>query len=147
MIEHILVAVDGSPASNRAITLAAEMASRHQATVRLLNVVREIQIPPDMKTMARVENLGETRMGVLEYVANQILEAGEKVALEGGAAQVEKSLGRGDPATVIADYASRHRVDLIVMGTRGLGNVSGMLMGSVSRKALNICTANCLVVR
>jgi nucleotide-binding universal stress UspA family protein len=147
MIENILVAVDGSPASNRAITLAAEMASKHEATLRLLNVVREIQIPPDMKNMARVENLGETRMGVLEYVANQILEAAEKVALEAGATRVERSLGRGDPATVIADYANRHRVDLIVMGTRGLGSVSGMLMGSVSRKALNICSANCLVVR
>jgi nucleotide-binding universal stress UspA family protein len=147
MIKNILVAVDGSPASNRAIRLAAEMASRHEASLRLLNVVREIQIPPEMKNMARVEHLGETRMGVLEFVANQILEAGEKLAIEAGTTQVKKSLGRGDPATVIADYAGRHQIDLVVMGTRGLGSVSGVLMGSVSRKATNICSANCLIVR
>ena len=53
----------------------------------------------------------------------------------------------GDPATAIARYAQRNKIDLIVMGTRGLGNVKGMLMGSVSRKVANACNVNLLIVR
>jgi nucleotide-binding universal stress UspA family protein len=147
MIKKILIAIDGSPASNRAIGLGAEMATVHDASLYLLNVIRDIQIPADMKDMGRVENLGETRLGVLEHVANQILDSAEERAKKKGAKNVRKSMGRGDPATIIARYAKRHKIDLIVIGTRGLGKVKGMLMGSVSRKVANICDVNCLIVR
>jgi len=147
MIKKILIAIDGSPASNRAVGLGAEMASVHDASLYLLNVIRDIQIPADMRDMGRVENLGETRLGVLEHVANQILDNAEERARKKGAKTVRKSIGRGDPATMIARYAKRHKIDLILIGTRGLGKVKGMLMGSVSRKVADICDVNCLIVR
>ncbi|MCP4984424.1 MAG: universal stress protein, partial [Gammaproteobacteria bacterium] len=53
----------------------------------------------------------------------------------------------GDPATSVIGFAKRRNVDTIVVGTRGLGKVKGLFMGSVSRKIVNNAEANCLIVR
>ena len=147
MINRILVTTDGSPASNRAVDLAAHMAIKHDASLYLLNVIREMQLPPELKKMAQVENIGSARHDVLEFVAEKILGDAERRAKREGAKAVRKASGQGDPATAIAKYAQRNKIDLIVMGTRGLGRVKGMLMGSVSRKVANSCNVNLLVVR
>ncbi len=75
MIHKILIATDGSASANRAIDLAIDLASTHQASLHAINAIRQIQIPPEMQNMARIESLGETRLGVLEHIANQILDA------------------------------------------------------------------------
>ncbi len=147
MINSILVATDGSPASNRAVALAAHMAIQHDASLHLLNVIRDMQVPRELQKMARVENIGQARQDVLEFVANQILGDAEHRAKKKGLKKVRKATGQGDPATAVGRYAKRHKIDLIVMGTRGLGRVKGMLMGSVSRKVANFCDVNCLIVR
>ena len=147
MIDRILVTTDGSAASNRAIDLAAHMAIKHDASLYLLNVIREMQLPPELKKMAKVENLGQARQDVLDFVADKIIGDAERRAKRKGVKSVRKATGHGDPATAIAKYAQRNKIDLIVMGTRGLGRVKGMLMGSVSRKVANACNVNLLVVR
>ena len=53
MLKNILVATDASPASNRAINLAADIAGKYGATLHLLYAVREMQLPPELKKMAR----------------------------------------------------------------------------------------------
>lgn len=147
MINSILVSTDGSPASNRAVALAAHMAIQHDASLHLLNVIRDMQVPPELQKMARVENIGQARQDVLEFVADQILGDAEHRAKKKGLKKVRKSVGHGDPATAIAKYAKRNKIDLLVLGTRGLGKVKGVLMGSVSRKVANGCDVNCLIVR
>lgn len=147
MIDRILVTTDGSAASNRAIDLAAHMAIKHDASLYLLNVIREMQLPPELKKMAKVENIGQARQDVLDFVADKIIGDAERRAKRKGVKSVRKATGHGDPATAIAKYAQRNKIDLIVMGTRGLGRVKGMLMGSVSRKVANACNVNLLVVR
>jgi len=132
MIKKILVTTDGSPASNRAVDLAAHMAIKHDAALYLLNVIREMQLPPELKKMARVEKIGSARQDVLEFVAEKILGDAERRAKRKGVKVVRKATGQGDPATAITKYAQRNKIDLIVMGTLGLGGVKGMLMGSVS---------------
>jgi nucleotide-binding universal stress UspA family protein len=147
MIDRILVTTDGSAASNRAVGLAAHMAVKHDASLYLLNVIREMQLPPELKKMAKVENIGQARQDVLDFVAEKVLGDAERRAKSKGAKQVRKATAQGDPATAIARHAQRNKIDLVVMGTRGLGNVKGMLMGSVSRKVANACNVNLLLVR
>jgi nucleotide-binding universal stress UspA family protein len=147
MINRILVTTDGSPASGRAVGMAAHMALKHEASLYLLNVVRDMQLPPELKKMAKVENIGQARQDVLDFVADKILGDAERRAKRKGMKAVRKATGHGDPATAIAHYAQRNKIDLIVMGTRGLGSVKGMLMGSVSRKVANACNVNLLIVR
>ena len=147
MLKQILVATDASPASNRAINLAADMAGKFDATLHLLYAVREMQLPPELKKMAEVEKIAGARSDVLDFVGRKILSDAEARAIKKGAGTVRTALEHGDPATVILRYAKRRKVDLIVLGTRGLGQVKGMLMGSVSRKVTNLSDVNCLVVR
>lgn len=147
MRASILIATDGSSAANRAVDMAAELSVAQNCALHLLSVVRNIQVPPDMQNMARVEHLGETRLSVLEFVANQILDSALARAEAKGAAVAHKAVGYGDPATAIANYAKKHGIELLVIGTRGLSQVEGMLMGSVSRKVTEISDVNCLLVR
>lgn len=147
MLKNILVATDASPASNRAINLAADMAGRYGATLHLVYAVREMQLPPELKKMAEVEKIAGARADVLDFVGRKILGDAESRALKKGASKVTSSLEHGDPATVILRYAKRRKADLIVLGTRGLGQVKGMLMGSVSRKVTNLSDINCLIIR
>lgn len=147
MLNQILMATDASPASNRAINLAADMASKYDATLHLIYVVREMQLPPELKKMAEVEKIAGPRSEVLDFVGQKILGDARERAEKRGAAKVKTSLEHGDPATVILRCAKRRKVDLIVLGTRGLGQVKGMLLGSVSRKVTNLSETSCLVVR
>ncbi len=146
MLKNILVATDASPASNRAIDLAADMAGKYDATLHLLYAVREMQLPPELKKMAEVEKIAGARSDVMEFVGRKILGDAEARALKKGAGKVKTALEHGDPATVILRYAKRRKADLVVLGTRGLGKVKGVLMGSVSHKVTNLSEINCLII-
>ena len=147
MLDKILVATDGSASSNKAVELAADLANVHNASLYAINVIRQIQIPPEMQNMARVESLGENRLSVLEFIANQILDDAESRVQAKGATLAKKSIGHEDPATSISKYAEKHGMDLVIVGTRGLNKVEALLLGSVSRKVAEICKVNCLIVR
>lgn len=147
MISKILIATDGSASANRALELAVELAKVHNASLYAINVIRQIQIPPEMQNMARVESLGENRLSVLEFIANQILDDAETRIQATGATFAKKSIGHEDPATSISKYAKKHGIDLVVIGTRGLSKVKALLLGSVSRKVTEICNVNTLIVR
>ena len=147
MLKNILVATDASPASNRAINLAADLAGKYGATLHLLYAIREMQLPPELKKMAEVEKIAGARSDVLDFVGKKILGDAQSRALKKGATKIKSTLERGDPATAIMRYGKRRKVDLIVLGTRGLGQVKGMLMGSVSRKVTNLSDVSCLIIR
>ena len=147
MINKILVATDGSDSANRAIAMAVDLAITYGASLHAINAIRQIQIPPEMQNMARIESLGETRLGVLEHIANQILDAAELRIISKGGALTNKYIGHGDPATSISEYAKKQKIDLVVIGTRGLSQLKALMLGSVSRKVLEICDINCLIVR
>jgi nucleotide-binding universal stress UspA family protein len=55
-------------------------------------------------------------------------------------------LRRGDAATEILEYARSQQIDLIIVGSRGLGGMRGWLQGSVSRKLLHYANCSVLVV-
>ena len=61
--------------------------------------------------------------------------------------QVRAAVGHGDPASEVIKQAKRGKADLVVIGSRGLGKVKGMLLGSVSRKIANVYEGNMMMVR
>ena len=56
-------------------------------------------------------------------------------------------IGIGEPAHVIAHYANEKAIDQIVMGTRGLGSVAGLVMGSVTTKVLSLTDVPVLLIK
>jgi len=147
MIKNILVATDGSAAANRAVDLAADMAAKYECSLSILNVVRDMQLPPELLKMAKVEMLSLRDADILKFLAEKVLTNAAERAKKKGAKRVRTTVGEGDPATVIIKHAKRRNIDIIIMGTRGLGKVKETFLGSVSRKVCNLSQLNCLTVK
>ena len=147
MINKILVATDSSQASGRAVSFAAQLSVVHEAELLILNVIRDMQLPAELKDAPEFESFNNARDDLMRQIADKILVEAKKKAKKGGAKHVQTAIGSGDPATSVAGFAKRRNVDLIVVGTRGLSKIKAGSMGSVSRKLLDLTDVNCLVIR
>jgi nucleotide-binding universal stress UspA family protein len=147
MFNKILVATDASTASNRALKMAANLAAQHDAELLIVHVIRDMQLPPEIREVPELESFNHTREDILRRIAETTLKGAKSIAKKGGAKKIQSVIGSGDPASSIIGFAKRRNIDLIVIGTRGLGKIKGTLLGSVSRKVTNNTETNCLVVR
>jgi len=152
MINSILVATDASAASNRALKMAVQIAGQHDAELLIVHIIRDMQIPFDIKEIPELEfnkfeSFNDAREEVMRKIAESVLRAAREKAEEAGASKVQTAIGTGDPATGILDFARGRKVDMIVVGTRGLGKLKGTILGSVSRKVINNAETSCLIVR
>ena len=147
MINKILVATDASSASMRAVGFAAELSVQHEAELLVLNVIRDMQLPTELKEAPEFESFNNARDELMRQAADKILIEATDKARKNGARKVQTAIGSGDPATSIAGFAKRRNIDLIVVGTRGLSKIKASSMGSVSRKLLDLTDVNCLVIR
>lgn len=147
MLNKILVATDASGSAHRAVELAADMTAKYGAELTILHVIRDMQLPDELRRMAEVEHIKGERHGVLKLVAQRIIDGSVRIAKDKNVSAIRTEIGDGDPAGTIIDYARQHNIDMIVMGTRGLGDVKSVLLGSVSRKISNLCETNVLIVK
>ncbi len=147
MINKILVATDASAASGRAVAFAAKLALKHEAELLILNVIRDMQLPEELKQAPEFESFYNDRDDLMRQIADKILGDARVRAKKIGVKGVQTAIGSGDPATSVAGFARRRNIDLIVVGTRGLSKAGGASMGSVSRKLLDLTDINCLVIR
>ena len=152
MINKILVATDASAASNRALEMAAQLAAQHDAELSIIHVIRDMQIPFEIKEIPelesqQIESFNEAREKIMRKIAENVLKVAREKVEKNGVKEVHTTIGTGDPATSILDFAKRREIDMIVIGTRGLGKLKGTLLGSVSRKVTNNAETSCLIVR
>ncbi len=147
MISKILVATDASAASSRAVSFAARLSIHHEAELLVLNVIRDVQLPDELKAAPEFEAFNNARDELMREASDRILGAAKKTARKEGVKKVQTAIGSGDPATSIAGFARRRKVDLIIVGTRGHSKAKAASMGSVSRKLLDLTEINCLVIR
>lgn len=155
MINKILLATDASEASDRALTMAVQLATQNSAEIHVIHVIRDMQLPFEIKEIPEIESdtiesFSSAREEIMRKVAKTILRNAKEKAENAGASKVETAIGTGDPATAILGYAKRWDMDMIVIGTRGLGKLDklkGSILGSVSRKVTNNAETSCLIVR
>ena len=147
MLKNILVAIDGSEASTNALELAIELSKKFGAGLHLMHVVREMQVPLNPGLMQAYEKVERQRHDLLKSAGEQLLNQSKRVAESKGITALQTNIGFGDPASAIVKYADKNQMDLIVIGSRGLGQVERLLMGSVSRKLSNMTKVNCLIVK
>lgn len=140
-IKKILVPVDGSEQAYRAIEFAANLGSKIDTTIYLLYAYKLSIIPDEFAGYVisdRVE---------LQALGSQIIARAEDKAKEQGVVHIETSVIEGDPAETIISYAKEQDVDLIIMGSRGLGTFKGLVLGSVSNKVIHRADRTCVIVR
>lgn len=147
MPKTILVPFDGSGFANRAIDYAGELASKYDAKVVLLHAIhyRFGRLPEELHQYAVAEHLDGREE--VHAVVEKLLASAEIRARNAGAEDIEVDSREGDPAGVILDAATSLGADLIVMGSRGLGDLQGLLLGSVSHKVGHLAKCTCITVR
>lgn len=123
MFRKILVAVDGSKLSNKALSLAIDLGQRYGATLCLLYAFPHVS---DLLGSPQYERLLESR----SMIGQALLEDARRQV--GDALQVELQLIEGPPGPAILRIASEEGCDLIALGSRSHGQLSGLLLGSVS---------------
>jgi nucleotide-binding universal stress UspA family protein len=150
MIEHVFVPVDGSDAADRAVDLASEIAGRLGAKLTLLHVLRDpgtLRVPEEFRELSRDEHIEVTERDLARSAANEIVAKARQRAHDQGAKDIETAVEIGDPGNTVVEYAARQGVDLIVIGSRGRGDVRGLLFGSVSHKVTHLAECPCLIVK
>ena len=150
MFQHLLVPVDGSEHAQRAVDIAGDLAQRYGAKLTLIHVLTHVggyQVPSELKAFEKIEHLRITEQDLIEAQGREILSAAEKRARNKGAADCTGLLESGDPARIIEEAAKAQGVDLIVMGRRGLGDLGGLLLGSVTHKVSQAVDCCCMTVK
>lgn len=133
MFEKILLSVDGSEHSERATAAASEIAMKSGGKVHVLHV-HEAGLVLPVETNAEAQAVADHAIKQLE--ADGIEVSGQAV-----------SAPAGSVAPTIIEAARSFDCDLIVMGTRGLSDFSGLLVGSIAHKVIHHAECPVLVVR
>ncbi len=138
MIKNILIPVDGSEGSDRAITHAISLAEVCGAKLNFLYVA-------NINQLAINACLSDAILEAVTKAGNVILERAMQMVPTG--IEKEAFSETGSPAVVILDFADSIEADLVVMGSRGLGVVKGVLLGSVSQYIVEQSKCPVLVVK
>ena len=138
---HIIVAVDGSEESDRAVDWAARLAQCDDVPLTVVHVMSRSasdRVPKDLEEYARIEHVQVTERDLLRRAADKIVDRAATRAQEAGAPKVDTTVLTGEPARMITAVARDLGANLVVMGCRGLSNVPGMMLGSVSHRMLHL---------
>ena len=138
MFKNILLAIDGSEYSHRALEYAGSLAENYRAALWLVHVFSHTS---DLLGYQDFEKLYAKRKSAGLAVLDEALEK-----LGDPSFKVHSELVEGSDAEAILTLAEKHEADLILMGTRGFGAVKGLLVGSVSRKVIHLSKCPVMVV-
>jgi len=150
MIKTILVPTDGSDHAAKAVSFAADLAAKYGARMVLLYVVSDWgsgRVPDELRGYEKLEHVQITERDICKGIANEILQNAASAARKQGVSEPETLLENGQPAKAILGAAKAQGADLIVMGSRGLGDAQSLLLGSVSHKVSHLSECTCITVK
>jgi nucleotide-binding universal stress UspA family protein len=147
-IGRILVAVDGSKDAQRALETAVDMAKGMKAELRIVHVVNIPGLLWSMGLPGSVVPAGPIEDDA-EEVGKQVIAKAVAFAKAGGvpSPKGEAITNLASPAQGIVELAEENGVDVIVLGTRGMGGFKKLLLGSVANSVLHYAHCSVLVVR
>ena len=142
---RILWPTDFGEASNEAGKYAFSLADRFGAEVHALHVVQDLAASlPESATL--IASFPNGYMTQIQELADEQLAAELPSDLAGGK-EVLRAIEVGTPLTKILDYAQKHDIDLIVMGTHGRTGLPHFLIGSVAERVVRHAPCPVLTVR
>lgn len=140
MFKRIIVALDGSKDSLRALAYARKLAEKHGSKLILLHAYRATSDLREAEVYGQI--VAKRKQG-----GEAILEEAHRRLGPETSFVLETELLEGPAADAIVKVAETQNTDLIVMGTRGMGTFKGLLFGSVSTKVTQHAPCSVLVAR
>ncbi len=173
MYKKVLVSLDGTEPSEHALDAAIDIAKRYGAQLTLGHALlrdasiadlRDVaarsgfleQVTDDLASAEVVPTVGAPGAGVpvvvipdatFEKIGELLLENADARARDQGLEDVASVLLEDDPGPAILDFAKTNAIDLVVVGSRGYGDIKSLFLGSVSHKVVEGCECPCLVVK
>ncbi len=150
MINKLLVAVDGSSHSLKAVDYASAIANCCNASVIILTVVKVQnyqKYSAEMRKYAELEHVSVVDLDALKSIANDLVAYAEKRARGKGVDDIVTEVQEGPVARTIVARAEQNDVDMIVIGSRGLGNIEATLRGGVSHRVELLAKCPVLTVK
>jgi nucleotide-binding universal stress UspA family protein len=174
MTQSIVVAVDGSNTGEKALERAVDLAVKCAARLTVVHVLHEGQGSEELERMAEAEHLAEHAHSVLdvgpvapvgmvalfdsverdEHRLRLLTAIGDKLAADAakqakaaGVAEVATRVENGPVAETLVRVAADVGADLIVCGSRGLGPVKKLFLGSVSTDVVQSASCSVMVVK
>lgn len=141
-MEKILVAIDGSKNSERALLKAKKIGAALNSEITIIHVMKDISQSPYSSMNVSLGSLKDSfekqAMEILEHALENFKDYNNKV---------DSLLETGNPGYKIAEVAKEGEYDLIVIGSRGLDTLSRVMLGSVSNRVVNKAETSVLVVK
>jgi nucleotide-binding universal stress UspA family protein len=136
---RMLVPVDGSHNSDRAVRWLIKKSGIYAEPleIHLLNVQRSFRMIRGLQRQANEMHRKEA-IKALASARRMFDDAGMEYAYH---------IGVGDAASIIAQYAKEKKIKQILMGTRGLGAIAGLLLGSVTMKVISLTDVPVLLIK
>jgi nucleotide-binding universal stress UspA family protein len=175
MFNKLLCPIDGSEHAEKALDLAIDLAQKYDAELIILHVPHRSENIEGLERFAEVEGLSkhvnteldrlramDFRVGVHTETAFEeagvssrlLIEVGQHIvdhargyAERKGLEKVDVRLEGGNPADRILDCIGEENIDCVVMGSRGLSELKGLFLGSVSNKVANRAPCTCITVK
>jgi len=175
MFKKILCPMDGSEHARKALDLAIDIAKKYSAQLIILHVPHRSENIEALQRFAEIEGLTEHanmeldrlramdfRVGVMTedvmrdagISARLLIEVGQHIVDQArehakglGLKNVDVRIEGGDPANRILESIVEEKIDCVVMGSRGLGRLKGLFLGSVSHKVTNHAPCTCITVK
>jgi nucleotide-binding universal stress UspA family protein len=175
MFSKLLCPTDGSEHSAKALDLAIDLAKKYDASLVIMHVPHRSGNIDALQRFAEVEGLSQhvnteikrlqsmdPRLDLatgsafqdsgisprlLVEVGQHILDGAKGVAQQNGLENIDTRLQSGDPADSILRCIEEENIDCVVMGSRGLSDLKGVFLGSVSHKVANQAPCTCITVK
>jgi len=177
MIKNILVAIDGSDHAKKALSLACDLGAKYRARITLVHVLMNNARAESLQGLAIRRGMTKKQRDlldnyeadfqmqvaasgaavgfsyvpppqeILEIIGQQIMDRAAKTAAKAGVKKVTQVVVDGDSADVILELAATNKVDMIVMGSRGMSDFKGLLLGSISHKVSAQADCTCVTVK
>jgi|SRR5579864_418680 len=139
MFEKIVVAIDGSPASDKALDAAVDLAAHYKAELIALGVVEMPEI------VGMVDEVDEVCQSAEQHF-RKIGEAAVNIAGTRGV-NLRSVIIRGHAANAIVHYAENEKVSLIVMGQHGHSRIARFLLGSTTDRVSEHSPCSVMIVK
>jgi nucleotide-binding universal stress UspA family protein len=177
MTKKILVALDGSTQAGKALDLAVDMAKPSNAELAIIHIISDKPLTEGERRLAETEYQAEVRealsgpgfsvgpstpqadagsflktsydvgLAIRTVIGRRILDGAAANARGKGLSSVRTMLADGDPADMLVQAAEKEKPDLLVMGSRGIGGIQGLFMGSVSHKVSHLVACSVVIVK